>query len=182
MFAYEAVLSHHPSCIRCQLAIQNRLKDLCECFQVTDSLSFDLWFDFGHPSNDSTNGYQSTQESPSYLHDCTICCILMGKSVSRIARLTKEMVRKMILSGLQGIIAFAPLVKNHVDNLILVADIFCRIRHKLVYNFKANISTIAYPGHKFGQRVFMPLSVEKHPKRWNKPHSENIFQVNICCS
>jgi hypothetical protein len=66
---------------------------------------------------------------------------------------SEEMIRKTILSGLQSFITFSSLVKNHVDNFILVTDVFCRFRHELVYNFgeKVDISTsiVAYSRYKF---------------------------------
>lgn len=66
---------------------------------------------------------------------------------------SKEMIRKTILARLQAIVAFASLVKNHVDNFVLVADVFCGIRHEFVYNFaeKGNISTsiFAYSRYEF---------------------------------
>lgn len=41
----------------------------------------------------------------------------------------EEMAGKTILEGIHLVIPFTPLVQNNIDNLVVLADVFCGSRH-----------------------------------------------------
>jgi hypothetical protein len=62
--------------------------------------------------------------------------LLQGmRQVCRHVLSPQEVLREPILRTLNLFISFTPLVQNHVYNLIVLADVLGRGRHKIIHDF-----------------------------------------------